>query len=246
MRKLLFIIIALLCLVSCKETLKVPELKVAVSPDLFPFTFTERDTLKGLEIELLKLIEKRFRVPVNITTFRFTQLLENFHNGDFDIAVGGITITEGRSELFDFSVPYYSATQTVLSRKNPPIPVDSLAGIARHRIGVVSNSTSLLFLENSLMRDRMLSPNNVRRFSNQNSLISALTAGEVNLILLENSIAKLVAQKHDLQIVYTHYIKEYYGLAFKKDSPLQVQIDRALDRILNTEEWIEIMSNFLL
>jgi len=239
-------IITLLNVMSCAEQLRVSELKVAISPDLFPFAFTERDTLRGLEIELLNLIEKRFKVPVNFTAFHFSQLLENFHNDDFDIAVGGVTITEGRREIFDFSMPYYDATQTVLARTSPAVVIDSLAGITRHRIGVLNSSTSLLFLENSLMRNRMLSPNNVRRFNNKNSLISALTAGEVNLILLENSVAEIVAKRHGLEIVYTHYIKEQYGLVFRKGSLILPPIDRALEKILNSDEWKEIKSSFFL
>jgi polar amino acid transport system substrate-binding protein len=236
----------LFLLISCNRSLKVSEIKVAVAADFFPFAYTENDSLEGLEIELLSLLESRLRVPFNITTYYFVNLLEAFYNGDYDIAIGGVTITEGRREIFDFSVPYFNATQTILSRPNTSIVVDSLDGIGRYRLGVLNHSTSQLFIENTLMRERRMPAGNLRRYNTMEALLAALTANEVNIIALENTIAELFANKHDLNIVYTHYIDEFYGILYKQNSSVAPHIERALNRILSSEEWKEIKQKHLL
>ena len=240
--------------ISCNRSLNVSEIKVAIAADLYPFAYTgagdssatDVETLEGLEIELLALLESRLRVPFNITTYSFSNLLEAFHNGDYDIAVGAITITEGRSEIFDFSTPYFTATQTFLARPETSIVVDSLDAVTGHRIGVLNHSTSQLFIENTLLRERRLPAGNLRRYNNLNALLSALTATEVNIIILENTIAELAAEQYNLEIVYTHYIDEYYGLAYKQNSFVSPHIDRAMGRILSSDEWKEILKKHLL
>jgi polar amino acid transport system substrate-binding protein len=232
--------------ISCQRQLNVSEIKVAIATDFFPFAYAENDSLKGLEVELLSLLEMRLRVPFTMTSYNFFSLLEAFHNGDYDIAIGAITITESRREIFDFSEPYFKATQTFLARPEDSVVVDSLDGVARYRIGVLNHSTSQLFIENTLMRERRIQAGNLRRYNNLSALLSALTATEVNIIALENTIAELVANKYDLKIVFTHYIDEQYGIAYKQNSNVAPHIERALHRILTSEEWKEIKLKHLL
>ena len=234
------LLIILLGTLSCSNRLKVSELKVALASDFYPFAYTESDTLKGMEIELLSLLENRLKVPVKVTVYYFGNLLETFLNEDYDFALGGVTITDSRRDIFDFSMPYYDATQTVVALQNNPIAVDSLAGIASHRVGVLNNSTSLLLLENSLLRERTLPVNNLRRFNSLEALFTALENDEVSLILLENSVAELACEEKDFRVAYKHFLAEHYALVFKRGSNHRSQINRTLERILGSEEWVEI------
>ena len=235
-----------LVFISCQKQLNVTEIKVAIATDFFPFAYIENDSLKGLEVELLSLLEKRLRVPFTLSSYNFFNLLESFYNGDYDIAIGAITTTEGRREIFDFSEPYFKATQTFLARQGDTVVVDSLDGVARYRIGVLNHSTSQLFIENTLMRERRIQAGNLRRYNNMDALLSALTATEVHIIAMENTIAELVATNHDLRIVFTHYIDEHYGIAYKRNSVVAPHIERALHRILTSDEWEEIKLKYLL
>jgi polar amino acid transport system substrate-binding protein len=203
------------------------------------------DTASGLEMDLLLLLSQRFKVPLNITTHSFNQLLPSFQDGDFDLAIGGITQTDSRSELFDFSLPYYHAEQTVLARGDYTARIDSLDALIGQTIGVLNNSTSLLFLENTLIKENRIPTSNLRRFPDQFSLVYALLSNEVNVILLEKTVAELITKHHVTKIVYTHDFEEKYGLVFKKKSPLLKPINKALTDILKSEEWEVVLNKWL-
>jgi polar amino acid transport system substrate-binding protein len=226
--------------------LDLDEIKVALVADFFPFAFAQNDSLVGIEIALLSTIEGRLGIPLNITQYSFQNLLESLYYGEYDIAIGAISITEGRRELFDFSVPYFNATQTFLSRMDSAVVIDSLDAISRLRVGVINHSTSQLFIENTMLRQGRIPAGNLRRFSSLSSLTEAILAAEVDIIILEKTVAELVAERYPLMIVYEHYIEELISMVFKQDSRVAQDIDRILIRYLNSEEWKNIKRNYLL
>ena len=231
---------------SCSKKLNINELKVALSGDYFPFVYTENDTLKGLEIELLNLIEKNLKVPISISEYSFNQKLETFMESDNNIAIGGVTITDSRKGIFNFSLPYYDATTTVISKENSSIVVDSLKSLANHRLGVLNNSASLLLLENTLLRERILPANNLRRYNSLQSLLTGLNNNEIALILLDNTVAELVCEENDFKIIYKHISPIQYAIVFHKESNLVNYINKVLETILISTEWKEIKKNYLL
>jgi len=240
------IMILLTGILSCSNRINISEIKIALANDFFPFAYTENDTLKGLEIELLNLLEKNLRSTISISTYSFSQLLEILYDKDYDFAIGGITITEPRRDVFDFSIPYYNATQTFLTLENSSIVIDSLFASTRHRIGVRNNSSSIYFLENTLLKDRSLPVNNLRRYNSLTAMFNALENNEIALVLLEKSIAELISDEYGFKIVYSVDSEENYALFFNKNSTKINTINRALERVLNSEEWIRSKKSYLL
>ena len=242
---LIFIFIFALIL-ACSIESNVEELKIAIASDFYPFAFVENDTLKGVESELLSLLQERLKRPLTISHYSFTQLLENFYNEDYHLAIGGITVTEGRNEIFDFSTPYYNATQTFVALGNTNIVADSLPAVVMHKIGIINNSSSLLFLENTLLRNRTLPITNLLRYDSLEACLTALKNNQVSMILLENTIAQILSENHGLKIVFQYDLSEYYALAFKKESPDSLLVNNALEIILSSEEWKNIQRKWLI
>ena len=242
---LIIIALTLLTIISCtKAEVKKSEISVAISPDFFPFSYIVSDSLAGLEIELLNLIEKRLKTTFVTHRFHHHNFLDSFNDSDIDMAIGGITVTDRRTQVFDFSQPYYNATQTFVGRADSP-DVDSLAVITGSRIGVLNNSSSLFFLEDVLIKQGRFSTNNLRRYPTQKDLVDALEHNDISFILLEHSVAELIVAKHDLKILVTNEIEENYGIAFKKSSNVAKNVTRALQQVLRSEEW-QIMKNVYL
>jgi ABC-type amino acid transport substrate-binding protein len=231
-------------IVSCADTTK-STVNVAISPDFYPFAFAVSDTLQGIEVELLSHLERRLSARMNITRIHFSLLLESFLNGEDDIAIGGITITENRKALFDFSMPYYDATQTFLMHR-AATPIDSLEAIRPLRIGVLNNSSSLFFVEDTMIRQMAFSANNLRRYPNQTALVNALKNNEVGAILTEHTVARFLSERHDFSIVYTHDLVEEYAIVTKKGSTMSRSVNRALDKILKSDSWEVYLKSVLL
>ena len=216
MRNIIYILILLLT-ISCSRFNNTKIYKVAIATDFYPFAYYDAEgNLTGIEIDYLKQIEINHNAIIELTPFKSSNLLESFYNGDFDFAIGGITITDERKEIFDFSEPYYYATQTVLTLYSSNITVESLPDIANYRIGVLSNSSSFLFIENEFLKNRLLVAHNLNRYNDLESLIDALKNRQVNLILLEKTPAIKAGDEHGLKIIFENFDVEEYAIVYKK------------------------------
>lgn len=230
---------------SCQKKIEKNELNIAVANDFPRFSFKLNNTYTGLENDLILLISEKLKVTVTPSFYEFQDLLQTFYTEEFDIAIGGISKTDGRSEYFDFSIPYYTATQTVLARLNAEIQVDSLKAISTKKIGVCKNTASLFFYENVLMRKYEFSAANLHRFDTQKALVRALQDNAVDFVIVEETEALLLSDIFDLKVVYRHQDVESYHLIYKKGNKLQKQIDKTLIDILQSDDWKQSLKKWL-
>lgn len=77
-----------------------------------PFEFVEDGELVGFDIELIKAIaeEAGFEIENDeIETTNFDGIIPGLQTGQFEIAIAGMSITEERAKVIDFSDPYYES-----------------------------------------------------------------------------------------------------------------------------------------
>ena len=105
------------------QTKGVPDLKgrdirVVTEGGYPPLSFLDPVTGKpaGLDSELLAEIGKRLNARITWSKAAWADLLNSVHEGRFDIAANGITITEDRREQVDFSDPYLVSQQRMVAR----------------------------------------------------------------------------------------------------------------------------------
>ncbi|MFA5020829.1 MAG: transporter substrate-binding domain-containing protein [Patescibacteria group bacterium] len=91
-----------------------PKLKVAVSL-MPPCVMKVDDRYCGFDIDIWEEIAKRLDLSYEYQEMPFSQMFESVKNSESSIALGGISITEKREEIFDFSHPYFKAGLMILS-----------------------------------------------------------------------------------------------------------------------------------
>lgn len=77
-----------------------------------PFEFVEDGELVGFDIELIKAIAEEAGFGIEndeIETTNFDGIIPGLQTGQFEIAIAGMSITEERAEVIDFSDPYYES-----------------------------------------------------------------------------------------------------------------------------------------
>ena len=121
-------IFALTTLAACsssKDTLeKVQDkgtLTVALNPHFAPFEFKTiqngKDTIVGADVEIAKAIADELGVKVKFSEMSFDNVLANVQSGKADIAISGISATEERQKIFDFSDTYYESETVLVVKK---------------------------------------------------------------------------------------------------------------------------------
>ena len=97
------------------------KLVVATSPDYAPFEFQAlvdgKNQVVGADIDMAQAIADELGVKLEISSMSFDNVLTSLQTGKADLAIAGISATDERKEVFDFSIPYYENKMSFLVRK---------------------------------------------------------------------------------------------------------------------------------
>jgi polar amino acid transport system substrate-binding protein len=130
--------------------------------------------------------------------------------------MAGVTVTEEREMVMNFSDSYATGVQVVIVKEDSPITsVDDLfAEGNNYTIGVQLSTTGDLYCTWDLEDNGLAT---VNRFPNGNEAVMALVAGKIDCVVIDNEPAKAyVAANEGLKILDTAYAVENYAACFAK------------------------------
>ena len=92
------------------------QLVVATNASFAPFEYTEDggSTFYGIDMEIAALLAEELELELVIMDMDFDAVCLNVQQQKCDIAMAGLTITDDRKELVNFSAPYYNASQQLV------------------------------------------------------------------------------------------------------------------------------------
>ncbi|WP_394214650.1 transporter substrate-binding domain-containing protein [Brachybacterium vulturis] len=122
---------------------------VATDTSFVPFEFKEDGEYVGFDIDIVNEIADRSGFEIELETTNFDGIIPGLQTGTFDIAIAGITITEDRAEVVDFTSPYYkSGLRIGVPADDTSITgVEDLEGLT---IATRLGSTSADYIENNI------------------------------------------------------------------------------------------------
>ncbi|MCR4789041.1 MAG: basic amino acid ABC transporter substrate-binding protein [Lachnospiraceae bacterium] len=104
-------------------------LTVGTNAEFPPFEYVGDDGQPdGFDMALIKAIGEKMGVEVKIENMEFASLVSSIGN-KIDVAIAGMTVTDERKEVVDFSDSYYDAVQFVI------VPADSSIAAAEDLVG---------------------------------------------------------------------------------------------------------------
>lgn len=124
------------------------EVKIGVRMSLYPFSKQNEDgSFEGFEVEFAKKLGNAILKDggnVILVGVNAKQRIEKLQNGEIDIAVASLAKSPDREKLIDFSTPYFSYSDAVLTHKDNKI--SSLKDMKDEKILAVPGTTSYKFL----------------------------------------------------------------------------------------------------
>src|SRR5476651_883682 len=80
-----------------------------------PFEYeNSQKQLEGFDIDLIKAIAEAENFNIKLVNTPWEGIFATLGSGDRDIIISGITITDTRKEMVDFSLPYFPAQQAIV------------------------------------------------------------------------------------------------------------------------------------
>lgn len=108
-----------------------------------PFEYHDEKTNKmvGYDIDLAAAIAKKIGVPLEVKEMQFTSLIPTLQNGQADLVIAAMYITDQRKQVVDFADPYMQ-TGMVLVVNAGDTTIKSIKDLDGKTIGVKAGATS--------------------------------------------------------------------------------------------------------
>jgi arginine/lysine/histidine/glutamine transport system substrate-binding/permease protein len=211
--------------------------RVATDPTSPPFGFRDTATNKivGFDIDLMQAIGVQAGHPIEWVTLPFDGLIPALQARSIDASIAAMIITPERSQVIDFSQPYFRAGQAIVVRDGGSVyrSLDELKGL---RIAVQIGTVGALAAS-------QVSDARVSRFDSTPLALQELAngnadamVGDVPEILYAIDPARLTG----LRISGENLSTEYYGIAFPKNSPIAVAVNEALTTLIANGRYAEL------
>jgi cyclohexadienyl dehydratase len=169
-------------------------LKVGTTGDYRPFTALDKGTgeYSGFDIEMARSLAEALGVSVAFAPTTWGGLAKGLADGEFDIAMGGVSVTLDRQKIGFFSAPYMRDGKTPIARCADQSKYETLAEIDRPGVKVIANpgGTNERFDRTRLhAAEIVVYPDNL-------TIFDELAAGHADLMITDASETRFQAKLH--------------------------------------------------
>ena len=219
--RLFFTLLCTFCLCGCDSS-REDRLIMVTEATFPPYEFREGDKVVGIDPEIMHIVAQEIGRELVIQDMSFDSVISAVSTGKADVAASGITVTEERKRQVNFSVPYVEAKQVIIVPFMSAIrDKNDLRG---KKIGVQHGTTGDLFVTKNIAEPE--------RFQNGALGVSALLAGKIDVLILDDQPAKVFESKYksELKILGESLTSESYAFAVAKgNEALLSQINSVLE-----------------
>ncbi|MGM9614819.1 MAG: transporter substrate-binding domain-containing protein [Oscillospiraceae bacterium] len=202
------------------------KLTISTSPDFPPFEYTDDNgDVVGIEPELIGLIADKLGLELVIDAMDFDSALLAAQQGKSDAVVSGVTVTEDRKLVYDFSDTYISITQAIVCKEGAGITMDNLG---EQSIGVQRGTTGHIYVEDDFGTDAVVA------YDTFTTAFQALMNDQIDCIVLDDAVAQAyLATYAGLEMVETTYEPEDFAFGISKGNTALVEgINAALEELI--------------
>ena len=186
---------------------------------------TDTGDFEGIDIEVAGAIAKKLGLELQVDDMDFDAALLAAQNGKSDMVMAGVTVTDERLKVMDFSDTYAEGIQSIIVPEDSDIAsADDLTGKA---IGTQRGTTGYLYCTDDFGED------NVIAYDDGLTAVQALNNGQVDAVVIDNAPAQeFVAANPGLKILDTAYAQEDYAIGVAKgNTQLLDAINGALEEL---------------
>lgn len=243
MKKLLALALTLMMTLSFTAALADNTLTMATNASFPPYEYYEGEAIVGIDVEICAAIAAKLGMEFEVADMDFDAIIGAVQSGKADVGMAGMTVTEERAMMINFSSSYATGIQSVIVKEDSPITtVDDLyAEGASYKIGVQLSTTGDIYATDDFGDESVL------RFPNGNDATMALVAGKIDCVIIDNEPAKAyVASNAGLKVLDTSYaVEDYAACIAKNNTELLEKFDAALTELIADGTVAEIIGKYI-
>ena len=193
------------------KTIESGKLIMSTNAAFPPYEMVADDgSFEGIDVEVAGAIAKKLGLELVVDDMDFDAALLAVQQNKSDIVMAGVTVTEDRQLVMNFSDSYATGVQVVIVKEGSDVTLDNLG---EKMIGTQRGTTGYIYTSDDYGDDH------VTAYDNGASAVQALLNGQVDCVVIDSAPAEaFVASNAGLTILDTEYVTESYAIGVNKDN----------------------------
>ena len=193
------------------KTVEAGKLIMSTNAAFPPYEMVADDgSFEGIDVEVAGAIAGKLGLELVVDDMDFDAALLAVQQNKSDIVMAGVTVTEDRQLVMNFSDSYATGVQVVIVKEGSDVTLDNLG---EKMIGTQRGTTGYIYTSDDYGDDH------VTAYDNGASAVQALINGQVDCVVIDSAPAEaFVAANAGLTILDTEYVTENYAIGVNKDN----------------------------
>ena len=220
------------------------EVTITVENAYLPFNYIDPETGEGagwdyaIWNEICSLLNC---TPVFVES-AWEGMIQAVADGQFDVGADGVTITEERAEIVDFSIGYVAIEQRLLVRADEDriTSIQDIVDNTELKLGTQTGTTNYETALKHLDADR------INAFEQFPFAVQALIAGDIDAVIMDETAGQgyLGENAQDLKLVGDSLSSDELGFIYPLGSDLVEPVNAALEELMQNGFLVEINAEY--
>lgn len=198
---------------------------------------------EGIDVEIASAIADKLGLELQIDDMDFDSALVAVQNDGADVMLAGLSYSEERDEVVDFTDSYATGVQVVIVKDGSDVTMDNLG---EKMIGTQRGTTGYIYASDT-PENGGYGEDHVLAYDNGATAVQALMNGQIDAVIIDEAPAKeFVAANEGLTILPGNWVEEQYCAAVDEgNTALQNAINTALNELMDDGTVDEIIAKYI-
>lgn len=198
---------------------------------------------EGIDVEIASAIADKLGLELQIDDMEFDSALLAVQNNTADVMLAGLSYSEERDEVVDFSTSYATGVQVVIVKEGSDVTMDNLG---EKMIGTQRGTTGYIYASDT-PENGGYGEDHVQAYDNGATAVQALVNGQIDAVIIDQAPAEeFVAANDGLTILPGNWVEEQYCAAVDDgNEALLGAIDTALQELIDDGTVQEILDKYI-
>ena len=204
----------------------------------------EKGEIVGFDIDIVRAVADKAGIAVTFANTPWEGIFNALKQGDRDLLVSSITITDERKQSMDFTDPYFDAHQLIAVKAGSTIVrFEDLKG---RKVGVQTGTTG----DETISKLQGKNSPDIKRFESTPLALKELETGGIDAVVADNGVVvnyvKNNAGNKFKTVNDPAFAPEHYGIAVKKgNAALLAKLNKGLAAIRADGSYERIYAKYL-
>lgn len=228
---------------SAKVTPVKSTYKIVMDSSFAPFEYqNDSGKYEGIDVDLIKAIAEQQGFNIELSNPGFDAALNAVQAGQADAVIAGMSITDARKEIFDFSDPYYTSNILLAVKKGSSVKsYEDLNGMT---VGAKNGTASYTWLSEHAEQYGY----SLRAFDEASTMYDSLNSGSIDALMDDEAVLRYaIKQGRKFETPIDGEKSGEYGFAVNKGAnpELLEMFNNGLAALVKSGKYDKIVNKYL-